>query len=116
MTTPPLTEAIERAEAKLRKAFMLVEIDPRDLEALIAAARAGIPAPSSTRPKMGRKLIVFEIECGRFHGRIRATTLGAAWRRLTKNYKTGFGRLARFKSPDFSGWQYTTPKNMDHTP
>lgn len=58
----------------------------------------------------------FDIDCGEHVGRgIKARTLGAAWRKLTKNRKTGFGQLARF-SENGSVWKYVTPQALDKTP
>ena len=58
----------------------------------------------------------YQIECGRHRGLVKAKSLGSAWRKLTKNKKTGFGKLCRFTAPNIPMWQYTTPQAMDRLP
>jgi hypothetical protein len=65
---------------------------------------------------MSETLGEYKIECGRFRGRVRARSLGAAWRKLTKDRKTGFARLARFQVPNIPVWQYCEPEYLDSCP
>jgi hypothetical protein len=58
----------------------------------------------------------FTIECGIHKGKVRAKTIGEAWRKLTKNKTTGFARLVRFSEATPRGatpWQYIIPEALD---
>jgi hypothetical protein len=59
-----------------------------------------------------RKTKEFQIQCGEHAGIIKAPTIGAAWRKLTKGKTGGFALLARWT---FAGkpWFYQTPKSLD---
>lgn len=70
---------------------------------------------------MRRKRWLFVIQCGDFNDTVLATSLGVAWRRLTKGQTTGFSELARFKclvAPRGRRprWQYIEPASLDKAP
>lgn len=55
----------------------------------------------------------FQFQCGQHAGVIEAKTLGAAWRKLTKDKMTGFAPLARVCTQKTKVWQYITPQALD---
>ena len=62
-----------------------------------------------------KEMTEFRIECGVHTGTVKARTLGAAWRKVTRRRITGFAPIARFKESN-SVWFYITPEGLDATP
>lgn len=60
-------------------------------------------------------LIKVRIECGIHRGTVKARTLGAAWRKVTRRRRTGFAPIARFREGN-SVWFYIAPEALDVAP
>lgn len=56
----------------------------------------------------------FDISCGKHSGKIKARTLGAAWRKLTRSKTTDFAPLARFREiGSEEPYRYVEPIYLD---